>query len=44
MTGISAHEILNRVNHVNRLAAHGRERLSTSVDRNLILCLHQEWG
>jgi hypothetical protein len=32
----------HRVNHLNRSAAHGDEPLSTSVDKNPSLYLHQE--
>jgi N-formylglutamate amidohydrolase len=34
----------HRVNHVNRSAAYAGEWPSTSVDKDPILYLHQEWG
>jgi hypothetical protein len=41
---MSAANPQGRVNHVNRSIAHAGERPSTSVDKDLILYLHQEWG
>jgi hypothetical protein len=41
---ISARKSQHCANHVNRSAADGGERPSTSVGKNLILFLHQEWG